>query len=65
MTDNPSCSQCRFFSNEHCRRFPPSHQIDASDWHKQNYGTSIVHLFPRVYPSDWCGEFQPKETNTP
>jgi hypothetical protein len=58
MATSQSCSTCRY-SNQwadpdgigmHCRRHPPKVNRDPSDFAE----------FPLVFPSDWCGEFQPK-----
>ena len=52
------CENCRFLSNWHddvkgeCRRYPPQviWALDEED-----------SFFPKVFISEWCGEFKEKE----
>lgn len=60
----PSCATCRFSHSRParnprardkeivtCRRWPP--QADSAPW-----GGQARAVFPRVFPEDWCGEWQ-------
>lgn len=71
MDDNPEryerpeeerCASCRFFDfegdhDEHeglCRRLAPEPRLFTSD----NGGDVPEVAWPRVYETDWCGEWQ-------
>ncbi len=50
MSGPMTCEKCRFFKVEDltCHRYPPTPaEVAAQDY------------WPRVDPSDFCGEFQP------
>jgi hypothetical protein len=58
------CETCRFWDTKRsrdalvevrdCRRFPPTVLPGP------NHGT-VVPYRPRLWPTDWCGEYQPTE----
>lgn len=49
----PSCKDCRFFVQPHCRRFPPTRIAFLKN------GTALSD-FPTTLPTAWCGEFKSK-----
>ena len=63
-TQGERCLDCRLFARQHganprdhgtCRLAPPiwtaAPTVDELGW-----------AFPRVYPDDWCAQFQPRAT---
>ncbi len=52
------CDECKFWIQNHCRRFPPTTLAD-SHCLGPFFGPWI---WPEMRPVDWCGEFQLKET---
>ena len=73
MSDERSCALCKFAEMTvldvgpviECRRFPPVTSdpfppltVDEGDEDVTiEVGTELIHTFPRVRESDWCGEF--------
>lgn len=47
-----NCSNCQFYRNEECRRFPPQIWGDGAD------------SFPYVNKDKWCGEYRPTKAST-
>lgn len=61
-----ACASCRFYHNAgmggmidgRCRRRPPTtHKMPLE--HDDDERWSIQTAWPRVDPSDWCGEYLP------
>lgn len=44
-----------------CHRFPPATVYRPFESARDDLG-HVISRFPTVSASDWCGEFQPKET---
>lgn len=53
------CKDCRFWQQDKkagdCRRHPPRIIVFSDE--EGDYETR----FPETFPTEWCGEFQPKE----
>lgn len=49
-----ACKNCRFCINLECRRHAPVPQLGQT-------GTFLDAYWPEVDPTDWCGEWAPRE----
>jgi hypothetical protein len=47
------CGNCRFYQGRECRRYPPQVWADEEN---------LSSCFPTVKATEWCGEYQPKES---
>lgn len=50
MLFESKCSNCKFYDEGYCKRYPPLPNYDGEDLICHDY-------FPRVRKDDWCGEF--------